>query len=425
MSKAMNQIEVTNAASASDTPAPTPMITPDKALGLVLEHARCLPPTQVPVTDSCGLPLAEAVRADRDYPPFDRAMMDGYAVRAVDAGSRVSVIGEIPAGRFFDAECGTGQCFEIMTGAPCPRDTNAVVPKEHVQRDGDRVWLPDGIRPGQHIAARGSECRRDGLVLSPGETITPLAVAVMASVGKSTALVTPKPSVGIITTGAELVPVGDVPQAGEIRDSNGPMLLSLAREQGIEQPTVRHAGDCLDAILAVLRELSGCDIVLLTGGVSVGNYDLVPQALRDLGAEIVFHRVKQKPGKPLLFATKGARLFFGLPGNPLASHFCFHRYVTPVINQTSGRRPIREVFQGELAQPVPPKPVRTYFVPARAERDGLAGGWRIHALPGVTSADIFGACRANCYAQIPPGHEEIPAGETVGFSWISRPPSIP
>ncbi len=409
-----------NAASA-----PNPMITPDEALQLVLRHAHRLPSREVPVTDACGLPLAEPVRADRDYPPFARSMMDGFAVQTADAGRSVSVLGEIPAGRSVDAKCGAGQCFEIMTGAPCPRGADAVVPKEFVQRDGDHVALPKEIVAEQHIAAQGSECRRDKLVLTSGEMITPLSVAVMASVGRSSVLVTPKPSVGIITTGAELVPVGETPQVGEIRDSNGPMLLSLAREQGVEQPTRRHAGDRLEAIGAALAEVDGCDIVLLTGGVSVGNYDLVPQALRDFGADVVFHKVKQKPGKPLLFGTKGPQLYFGLPGNPLASHFCFHRYVAPAIRKFSGKSSAREVCQGELIEPVPPKPERTYFVAARAERDPLANSWKIRALPGVTSADIFGACQANCYAQIPPGDHEIPAGESVGFSWMGSPPSVP
>lgn len=400
------------------------MITPDEALQLVLQHAERLPSRCVPVTDACGLLMAELVTADRDYPPFHRAMMDGYAVRASDAGHNVDVMGEIPAGQSVNVELVRGQCFEIMTGAPCPPGADAVVPKEHVRREADRVELPKKIAPGQHIAAQGSECRRDKLALTPGETISPLAVAVLASFGKSTVQVTPKPAVGIITTGAELVPVDESPNAGEIRDSNGPMLRSLAGEQGIEQPVHLHAADRLEAILSSLGMLSGCDIVLLTGGVSVGTYDLVPQALRESGADIVFHRVRQKPGKPLLFARKGSQLFFGLPGNPLACHFCFHRYVVSAIRKTSGKSPAKEVFQGVLTEAVPPKSGRTYFVAARAERDDRLNSWTIRILPGVSSADIFGACQANCYVQVPPGHEEIPAGERVDFSWIGSPPSI-
>jgi molybdopterin molybdotransferase len=413
------------ASAPNELPVPSSVITPDEALQLVLEHVRCLPSRRLPVTDACGLQLAEPIRADRDYPPFVRATMDGYAVRADDAGRNVSVVGEIPAGRFVGAVCSSGQCFEIMTGAPCPRGTDAVVPKEYIRRDGDRVLLPRDVVSGQYVAPRGSECRRGELVLNPGVTITPLAVAVMASFGKSSVQATPKPSVGIITTGTELVPIGEQPKAAEIRDSNGPMLLALARERGIEQLQQRHTSDHLDAILAALTDLAGCDILLLTGGVSVGSYDLVPQALLAFGVDVIFHRVRQKPGKPLLFATKGPQLFFGLPGNPLASHFCFHRYVTPAIRQTSGKSPSGEVLHGELTEPVPPKPVRTCFVAARAERDERARTWKIRAMPGVTSADIFGACQANCYARIPPGHEEIPAGETVEFSWVSGPPLIP
>ena len=400
------------------------MLSYQEALQIILDTVTPLPPVELPLGQAVGRVAAMTVTARWNCPPADNSAMDGYAVRAADAGRHVAVMGEIPAGRSVDVECAAGHSFEIMTGAPCPRGTDAVVPKEYVRRGGDRVLLPKQIVPGQHIAPQGSECRRGKAVLAPGATITPLAVAVMASFGKSSVQATPKPGVGIISTGAELVPVGQEPKAAEIRDSNGPMLLSLARERGIEQPKQRHAGDSLEAILAALTELTDCDIVLLTGGVSVGSYDLVPQALHAFGADVVFHRVRQKPGKPLLFATKGPQLFFGLPGNPLASHFCFHRYVTPAIRKTGGKNPAREVFQGQLTEPVPPKPVRTYFVAARAQRDELANTWKILAMPGVSSADIFGACRANCYAQIPPGREKIPAGETVGFSWISSPPSI-
>jgi len=412
---------ITEQVNSGRKPTPDTMITPDKALQLVLQHARRGPSRTIPVTDACGLQLAEPVTADRDYPPFPRAMMDGFAVHSEDAGGDVAVLGEIPAGRFVDEAFSTGQCFEIMTGAPCPPGTDAVVPKEHVRRRDGRVQLPKRIASGQHIAARGSECRQGEQILRPDTTITPLAVAVMASFGKTSVRVTPKPTVGIISTGAELVPAEEQPQPGEIRDSNGPMLLALVRDAGIEHPKHLHADDRLDAILAALTELADRDVILVTGGVSVGGYDLVPQALDAFGVDVVFHRVKQKPGKPLLFGKTKSQLFFGLPGNPLAGHFCFHRYVRPAMRKASGKNPAREVFEGELVQAARPKSWRTYFAASRAERDGLSNTWKIRVMPGITSADIFGACQANCYAQLPPGQKEIPPGETVGFSWIGDP----
>ena len=400
----------------------TTMIAPDEALGLVLQHAARLPSRTVPLADACGLELAEPVLADRDYPPFPRAMMDGFAVRAADVGSEVRVVGEIAAGQSAPTDVTEGRAFEIMTGAPCPPGTEAVIQKEHVRKKGDSVQLPGRIMRGQHIAPQGSECRAGELVLRPGQIVTPLAVAVMASFGMKAVRVTPRPTLAIITTGAELIPPGQEPGPGEIRDSNGPMLVAMARDLGIDRLVHEHAEDSLDSIDAALEKAAASDIILFTGGVSVGNYDLVPQALRIVGAEVVFHKVRQKPGKPLLFARKNAQLVFGLPGNPLASHLCFHRYVAPAIRQLDGKTAVADPVFGKLTSPVQSKSGRTYFVPAHGARDGQTGDWKIHPLPGVSSADIFASCNANAYVEVPPGYVEIPAGDTLAFTWIGNAP---
>ena len=398
------------------------MLAPDEALLLVVETAAPLPSREVPLVDACGLELAESIVADRDYPPFPRAMMDGYAVCTGDAGRSVPVCGEIPAGHAADEALTAGRCFEIMTGAPCPSGTEAVVPKENVRHDGGGVRLPRQLTPGQHVAPQGSECRSGQVLLGLGDTITPLAVAVMASFGLRHVRVTPKPQLGIITTGAELVSPEARLTPGQIRDSNGPMLSVMARDLAVEVPVHLHADDQLDSLLETLEQVSGREIVLLTGGVSVGTYDLVPQALREYGAEIVFHKVRQKPGKPMLFARKGSQLIFGLPGNPLASHFCFHRYVTAAIRKMSGKRPAPEAVPGELAGPVRPKRGRTYFMVADARRAAHDEPWRIHPAPGVSSADVYNSCRGNCYVEVPPGATELDAGEILAFSWIGGAP---
>ena len=398
------------------------MIAPDEALGLVLKHAPRLPSRTVPLADACGLELAEPVLADRDCPPFPRAMMDGFAVRLTDAGNVVRVVGEIAAGQSASTDVTEGRSLEIMTGAPCPPGTEAVVQKEHVSRNEDDLALPDRIMRGQHIAPQGSECRAGDLVLRPGQTVTPLAVAVMATFGMEAVRVTPRPTLAIITTGAELIPVGQDLGPSQIRDSNGPMFVALARDLRLNRVVHEHAEDSLDSIVAALEKAVANDILLLTGGVSVGNYDLVPQALKVFGAEIVFHKVRQKPGKPLLFACKNAQLIFGLPGNPLASHLCFHRYVVPAIRQLDGKTAVADPVLGKLASPVQPKRGRTYFVAAHGMRDDETGDWKIHPLPGVSSADIFTSCSANAYVEVPPGQVEIPAGEALGFTWIGNAP---
>jgi molybdopterin molybdotransferase len=349
--------------------------------------------------------------------------MDGYAVRTADAGRTVRVVGEVAAGQDVKTEVVAGQCLEIMTGAPCPPGTEAVVKKEQTQRDGNRVVLAGKISSGQNIAPRGSECEAGRVVLRSGETITPLAAAVLASFGLETVRVIPRPSLAIITTGAELIPAGRRPGPGQIRDSNGPMLQAMACELGSEGPPHLHAEDRLEAILQALERVAERDIVLLSGGVSVGKYDLVPDALEGYGAQRVFHQVAQKPGKPLLLARKGSQLIFGLPGNPLSCHFCFHRYVAAAIRQMEGKTPVPDPVSGRLAAPVRPRRGRTFFVLALAERLHQAStDWEIRPLPGASSADMFACCGANCYLEVPPGDVEIPAGKVLRFAWLGSTP---
>jgi molybdopterin molybdotransferase len=201
------------------------------------------------------------------------------------------------------------------------------------------------------------------------------------------------------------------------------MLVAMARDMGLEPPRQFHAEDRIEAILQRLEETADRQIVLLAGGVSVGTYDLVPQALSRYGAEVVFHRVSQKPGKPLLFGRKGDQLIFGLPGNPLASHFCFHRYVAAAVRRSQGKHPVAQAVLGELTRSVQPKRERTYFVAAVARRDMEAEStWKVHPSPGTSSADIFASAGANCYAELPPGETPVPAGETVRFTWLGDAP---
>jgi len=300
-----NFIQAPALRATGPTPAPT-MIDPDEALRLVLEAAVPREPRRVPLVDACGLRLAETIRADRAYPPFDRAMMDGYAVAAADAGSTVEVRGEVAAGDVPGGRVEPGRCVQIMTGAPCPPGTEAVVPREETRRDGGRVTLPRNIQAGQHVAPEGSDCAAGSVILKAGDRVTPLAVAVLASLGRETVVAVPPLSLAVITTGAELVPVGQPVRPGQIRDSNGPMLAAMARDLGIPAPRHLHADDRLATIVHALEETADRDVVLLSGGVSAGNYDLVPHALARHGAEIVFHKVTQKPGKPMLFARRAA-----------------------------------------------------------------------------------------------------------------------
>jgi molybdopterin molybdotransferase len=397
------------------------MISPAEAYRIVLDVASPLPAARVPWLEALGKPLAETVRADRSYPPFRRAMMDGYAVSLASAGQTIDVIGRQTAGAAPSPQVVTALgCVEIMTGAACPLGTEAVVQKEHVRFDGNRVILPAVIEPGRHIAEPGSECAQGEAILRAGDLVTPLAIAALASVGRQDVAVVPAPRMAVIVTGEELASGSQDLRDGQIRDANGPMLMALAVKFGLAPPECRRVGDDLAAIQAALEASIDCDLVVLSGGASVGAFDFVPGALADWGAEILFHKVRQKPGKPLLLARRDASLVFGLPGNPLACHFCFCRYVQAATARMCGHgRAI--TGEGQLASPLRPDRGRTFFVPAGVERASSSPtGWSIHPLPGVSSADIFHSHQANAYVELPPGAEELPAGTVAAVNFFAQ-----
>ena len=367
------------------------MITPDEALDFVIRTAVSLPPQSCPLQKACGLVLAEDVVADCDYPPFPRSMMDGFAVRLADAGKAVPV-----AGNSCRDDLARRTRRRPLRGhsdrRPCPPGTEAVVPKEQVRQQESDVVLPAQITAGKNIALSGSDCRRGQRVLAAGMRITPLAVGVLASFGGRSVQVIPKPRLGIITTGGELAEEGESLQPSQIRDSNGPMLVAMMEDLGIGPPRCVNAPDRLVELRQALQHLADADIVVLTGGVSVGTYDLVPHVLADIGAEKVFHGVRQKPGKPILFARTDRQLFFGLPGNPLACHLGFHRYVSAAIGRMSGHNVQHRCFRGTLVEPIESKAGRTHFAPGCAEpANDSHSAWRITPLSVASSADIFRA----------------------------------
>lgn len=393
-------------------------VSPADAYQMVLDATAPLPAVRMPLLEAVGLVLAEDVCADRNYPPFRRAMMDGYAVRLASSGQSVVVAGQQPAGRPSAEQVTAEQCFEIMTGAVCPPGTEAVVQKEQARQEGSRVQLPAAIRLGQHIAEVASECAAGRTVLCRGEGMTPLAIAVLASFGVEQVSAIPSPRMAAIVTGEELVGTSQPPAQGLIRDSNGPMLAALAIQCGIGPPRMLRAGDDHSAIRAALEAAGDVDLVVLSGGVSAGAFDRVPEAILDWGGEIVFRKVVQKPGKPLLFARRGNRPVFGLPGNPLACHFCFCRYVRGAIARLQGR-PIGAPEEGRLIASITPDRGRTRFVPAVARRT-VWGDWELEPLPGVSSADIFRVHQANAYVELRPGSDDVPAGRCLPFHRISH-----
>ncbi len=398
------------------------MIGPDQALALVLNNAEPLPPNTVRIQEALGLTLAEEIHADRPHPPFDRAMMDGYAVRLADAGGEAEVAGQIAAGDRIDKSLEDGVAYAIMTGAPCPPGTEAVVPMERVSCKVGSVCLPDRIAPGEHVAPMGSECGMRQVVGDSGDRITPLVIANLATFGYTHLLAVPRPVCAVITTGAEFADTANAPDTFQIRDANGPMLAALLHEAGIRQIIRCHAEDTLESLEDALEKTDDAEVVLLTGGVSVGAYDLVPKALEVHGVQVLFHKVTQKPGKPLLFGRLGRRLFFGLPGNPLAAHLGFHRYVLPALLRMSGGSSALapSTHEGRLTRGLRGAGARTLFQLCRV--GWSTAGWRVEPLPGKGSADIFTVATANAYVRIEPNAGPRPAGEQVAFNLLEATP---
>lgn len=402
--------------SASDYPR---LIDPDRAVQLVLEVAGEPEPEVVALDQAVGRVLAQEVVADRDYPPFRRAMMDGFAVCSADAGKAVQLIGTLAAGDPPGFEVTPGHCVAIFTGAACPPGADAVVPHENAVCQDQRVILPRVVAAGAHLAAVGSECPAATVLFRPGQPITPLVVAVLATCGVARVRVWRLPRLRIISTGSELVPCDQAPSPWQIRNSNGPMLAAMAQAMGLPRPGALHVADRLEAIVDALHQTQDADFVLLSGGVSAGTFDLVPKAVTAWGGKIVFHKVSQKPGKPLLVAIRGHQVIFGLPGNPLACHLGFDRYVASAIRQRLGRPPLPQPCAGVLASPLRWKGGRTFFLLARAEAtEGAPAPWSVEPLAGTSSADLFTPSRANCYLRLPPGQGELPPGTRIPFTWV-------
>ena len=391
------------------------MIVPDSALALVIEHTPEARIVSVPIQDALGACLAEPVVADRDYPPFRRATMDGFAVKVCDAGRILHVVGELAAGDTWGEALIAGTTIEIMTGAPCPEGVEAVVQKEVVTLSDGGVLLPDSIKLGLNIAPIGAECERGKTVLDRGALVTPLAIANLATFGYESVNVFARPKLTVITTGNEVASPGEMPGPAQIRNSNGPMLAAMARCLGLTEVMHMHARDTMEELEAALNAAAESDIVVLTGAVSAGKYDNVPEAIEGFGAEAIFHKVAQRPGKPIFFAVRKRQLLFGLPGNPLSAHLGFHRYVATAIRKLTGAAPEPVSEIGELTDSLVVKGPRCVFQLAHVV--GGPNDWLLTPLIGAGSADMHAAASANAVIRFEPESGLHPAGMHVPFEW--------
>jgi molybdopterin molybdotransferase len=392
------------------------VISVEEALEIVLREAPVLPAEEVALDEAFGRVLAEDVRSDMDLPPFDRSAMDGYAVRAADVVSApvaLEVVGEVPAGRWPEREIGPGQAIRIMTGAPIPPGATAVQPVERTQPlDEFRVTILTPVAERANVAARASEVRAGDVVLDRGRVIGPAALAVLASAGRARVRVGVRPSLAVLVTGDEIVDVAARPGPGQIRNSNGPAVAAQARLAGATVRILGVAPDRQDAIAAAIGEGLAADVLVVSGGVSAGDYDLVEPALLDCGASFLFTRVAIKPGAPLVFGRRDRTLVFGLPGNPVSTQVTFDLFVRAALLKMQGARVVtRPRVTVQLLGAVKNRAGRTAYMPARVRGEG--GRLVARPLRSTGSGDFVAHSRANALVVIGAERTKAEAGETA------------
>lgn len=394
----------------------------DQAFALLMGHAAGVIAPECEEVDlllSAGRILGADVAADRDQPPFDRSTRDGFTVRAEDlaSGRKLQVTGQVCAGDVWTGPpLAAGSAIEIMTGAPVPPGADAVVMVEHVEEVAGVIHATAGLalRAGENIVPRGSEAHVGDVVLRKGTLITAAEIALAAACGRARLSAFRKPQVAVIATGDELVELDQAPGPQQIRNSNSYALAALVAAAGGTAVRMSIARDHSEAVRASIAAGRGAGLLILSGGVSMGKYDLVEEVLHSLGAEFFFTGVKMQPGRPVVFGRLPAtgefppQFFFGLPGNPVSTEVTFHVFVEPMIRALCGAEAAGLRFvQGTLAEDLPGKLGLTRLLPARLTGvDVKLVGWQ-------GSGDLAANARANCYALLPADQEEFHNGEVI------------
>jgi len=374
---------------------------------------------------SAGRVLAGAILADRDIPPFPRSTRDGYAVQSADLSklpSMLQVIGEIKAGEKLEnipATIGRGQTASIMTGAPVPGGADAVVMVEYSSQHGQQVEITKQVVSGENIVPRGAEAQKGSPLIARGSRLTDAAIALAASAGNSKLQVYKRPRTAVLTTGDEIVAVDATPGPTQIRNSNSYSLAVQIRQAGGDPILLPIAPDDPGRLRELIEEGLNCDLLLMTGGVSMGRYDLVEQVLSEMQAEFFFSGAKIQPGRPVVFGkcqcgagAPAGTYFFGLPGNPVSTMVTFELFARPMLEALAGMSPRKLAFvHAKLKSEIKVKPGLKRFLPAILS--GEVENSQVELVAWQGSGDIAATARANCYVVIPPDRERIPAGEWV------------
>ncbi len=413
------------------------MLTVEEALKLVAEHAQPLAPRRVPLGATAGLVLAEDVRSEVNSPPYDKALMDGYAVRSTDRDPQRRILEEIAAGDVPRFPLTPGTASRIMTGAPMPEGADAVVQVEQTETIGDStVHLQNvDVKPGQNMLPLGASLRAGDAVLSKGTPIRAIEIGVLAEIGRGMVNAVPRPRLAILPTGNELISIGEKPAAGQIRNSNGPMLVAAANRAEADATELSIARDNREELARWIEQGLSADILVLSGGVSAGKFDLVPQVLAELGVQQVFHKVALRPGKPLWFGVRKERdrrvLVFALPGNPVSSLVCFELFVRPAIAALASRGFAQHAtIRAELSHTYHHAGGRAAYLPAlvinlseigpqttdslrMSYSEGQPVERKVKILSWQGSADLFTLTRANGLAHFTEEQQTFSVGAPV------------
>jgi molybdopterin molybdotransferase len=390
------------------------LLSVDAALAAVLSRVRPLGTERLRLELASGRVLAEPAVAAVDLPPFPSSAMDGFALRAADAPGNLTIAGRVAAGRPAQRPLSAGEAMEISTGGAVPEGADAVAPIERVSVEDGQVEVAYAVESGANVRPRGGDTVAGATVVDAGVRLGPAQVGALAAAGADHVACHERPRVAIVTTGSELRPSGALLRPGEIYESNGLMLAALLTEAGAEVELLGPVADEEEAHRAAIARGLGLDVLVTSGGVSVGPHDLVRRIETELGVEEVFWGVSVKPGKPVSFGVEDATLVFGLPGNPVSSLVCAVLFVVPALRALQGERDAGPAYRhGRLTRPHRPDAHRDELVRARLAAEG-----GLEPLSGQHSHMIVRAAEANALVYVPAGDEELPTGTAVRYLTI-------
>jgi molybdopterin molybdotransferase len=389
------------------------MLSISEARALIAQTVHVLPPLRVPLAQAHGRTLRESLTADEDIPAFDRSAMDGYAIRADDPATEFRVVCEIPAGTVPTRAIGLGECARIFTGSPIPEGGTQVIVQEVAQRSGDTVTFSQRGK-GINIRSRGEDAREGSVLIERGTQLGAVELSLCAQLGKCAPLIAPRPRILHIATGSELVAPDEIPEAGKIRDSNSTLIAALAAEAGAEIAHQFRVGDDPAQLVGAISgtDIGSWDMLLLSGGASVGDHDFGARTLRELGFSLHFTQLNLRPGKPLIFATRGRHLAFVIPGNPLSHLVCWHLVIRAALDMLAIGAIEFALVEAPLGGDVALKgnPRETWW-PARIAWEN--GGAKFLPLKWQSSGDLTGIIGLDVLIRVPAGITAVQPGETI------------